>query len=731
MFKHFRIWHKLTLIVVMMSVPVATLAYLFLLSQNQRIEATRGELSGAQYLAPLRGLLERLSQHRAAHYMALSGSAAGAGELDALRARIDADVQAVEAAERKLGGGWSTRPSWDAAAAAWSALKEKLPAMTAADSIEAHNQLIGLLLDHAQLVGDRSKLMTDLELDTSYLARTLVAGLLRNADSVGQLFAYSSGLLARQAVQPSELTQMEFLSRQIRRDGEDLRRDFRTAIRYNRRIEHRLSATVNSAVDSGGGFAVFVLERVVPAPASADRPQFANKASDAVYQHYRLYDLAAGILAERLNERIARLTEVTWSQLSLAGIVLACAFGAVILVSGGITFRVRAITNMFKEIGMGNRSARCDVRGHDELAQMGRELNEMLDNTNLLIQSREERDHIQASIQKLLEEVSGLAEGDLSKEAEVTTDITGAIADSFNYMISELRLIISSVQRTTQEVTASARQVQSTAEALADGSLTQSVQIQEASSEIDRMAHSIQHVSESAQAASTVASQALKNAEDGTRSVDKTIEGMNAIRHQVQETSKRIKRLGESSQEIGEIVQLISDIADRTSILALNASIQAAMAGDAGRGFAVVAEEVERLAERAAESTRKIGGIIQSVQTDTGEAMAAMEETTREVVSGSRLAVEAGQRLSLIVDVSRQISELVQQISEAAQRQASGSEAVSRNVSGISSVTQQTAEGARQAAASIRKLAALAADLNDSVSRFRLPDEATSGVYAA
>jgi twitching motility protein PilJ len=598
--------------------------------------------------------------------------------------------------------------------------------------MESHNRLIALVLEHIQLVGDKSQLLVDFQLDTAYLSRSLVSGLVRNAESVGQLFAYSSGVLARGKVEAGEPTQMGFLARQVRQSGEYLRRDFRTAIRYNPKIEHRLSATVNSAVDSGSGFSLFVLDHLVNGnPAQTDQTDFSNKASDTLYQHFRLYDLASAVLVERLNERIASLNEVTFQQLALGGVILAFSFGLVVVLSGGITFQVRAITNMFKEIAMGNRSARCDVRSNDELGQMGRELNAMLDNTNVLIQSREERDHIQRSIQKLLEEVSGVAEGDLSKEAEVTTDITGAIADSFNYMISELRQLISSVQRTTHEVTQSARQVQTTAETLADGSLTQSVQIQEASSEIERMAQSIVQVSHTAQSAASVASHALRNAEEGTRSVNKTIEGMNAIRNQVQETSKRIKRLGESSQEIGEIVQLIGDITDRTSILALNASIQAAMAGDAGRGFAVVAEEVERLAERAAESTRKITSIIQSVQSDTGEAITAMEETTREVVSGSRLAIEAGQRLSQIEDVSRQISELVSQISLAAQQQAAGSETVSRNVTGISSVTLQTADGARHAASSIRRLTALAAELNESVSRFKLPEESRSGAYAA
>jgi methyl-accepting chemotaxis protein len=732
MLKNLKIWQKLALIVVMMSVPVGTLAYLFVLSQNQRVSATRAELAGLEYITPLRGLLEHLSQHRAAQHVVLNGNAGRASELEPLRAKIEADFLAAEAAEQKVGGSFGTRQSLDNVRANWNSLKTTLPSINASESLETHTRLIGLVLEHVQLVGDKSQLLVDFQLDTAYLSRSLVSGLVRNAESVGQLFAYSAGVLARGRVESGEPTQMGFLSRQVRQSGENLRRDFRTAIRYNPKIEHRLSATVNSAVDSGSGFSVYVLDRLVNGnPAQADHNEFANKSSDALYQHFRLYDLASAVLNERLNERVASLNELTFQQLGLGGAILAFSFGLVVLLSGSITFQVRAITNMFKEIAMGNRSARCDVRSNDELGQMGRELNAMLDNTNVLIQSREERDHIQGSIQKLLEEVSGVAEGDLRKEAEVTTDITGAIADSFNYMISELRQLISSVQRTTYEVTQSARQVQATAETLADGSLTQSVQIQEASSEIDRMAQSIVQVSHTAQSAASVASHALRNAEEGTRSVNKTIEGMNAIRNQVQETSKRIKRLGESSQEIGEIVQLIGDITDRTSILALNASIQAAMAGDAGRGFAVVAEEVERLAERAAESTRKITSIIQSVQSDTGEAITAMEETTREVVSGSRLAIEAGQRLAQIEEVSRQISELVSQISLAAQQQAAGSETVSRNVTGISSVTLQTADGARHAASSIRRLTALAAELNESVSRFKLPEESRSGAYAA
>ena len=235
------------------------------------------------------------------------------------------------------------------------------------------------------------------------------------------------------------------------------------------------------------------------------------------------------------------------------------------------------------------------------------------------------------------------------------------------------------------------------------------------------MAVSIQQVSGNAATAATVAEQALQNARTGSASVQKTIESMSGIRQQVQQTAKRIKRLGESSQEIDEIVRLIGDIADRTSILALNASIQAAMAGEAGKGFAVVAEEVERLAERSTEATKKIATHIKAIQTDTNEAIAAMEETTREVVGGSGLANEAGIKLGEIEQVSTHLAELIQSISHAAKQQTRGSESVAKSMSDISNVTQQTAAGAKQAAFSIRRLSELADELRGSLDRFKLP----------
>jgi methyl-accepting chemotaxis protein len=389
--------------------------------------------------------------------------------------------------------------------------------------------------------------------------------------------------------------------------------------------------------------------------------------------------------------------------------------------AGGLTPQVRHLMELFGQIGVGNFQARCTVSSRDELGTVAASLNSMLDGILPLMQSREERDRIQAAIVKLLDEISGLAEGDLTREAEVTADVTGAIADSFNYVIEQLRGIVSSVQDATLKVSSSASQIRATAEHLAQGSEAQATQILATSTAVDEVAASIHQVSDSANQSSQVADQALANARKGSEMVQNTIQGMSRIRDQVQETAKRIKRLGESTQQIGEIVQLIDDIADRTSILALNASIQASMAGEAGRGFAVVAEEVERLAERSTNATKKIANLVKAIQAETNEAVTAMEESTREVVQGSQLANQAGQALNEIGAVSNRLAELIQSITLAAKQQARASEGIAKAMSQISDVTQQTASGTKQAAESVNSLSTLADELRGSVGKFKLP----------
>jgi methyl-accepting chemotaxis protein len=609
----------------------------------------------------------------------------------------------------------------------WKDLKDRLSAMGSRESFNRHTQVIQAALQVMRTLGDRKGLSTDPQVETLYLGNNLLEHLTSTVEAMDQMRALGTGIAVRgKAAATEETAQLIYLTRLASTANTRMESNAKAAARGNSRIEERLTPLTSSAAAATGYFTNLTRnEFIVKEVPTVHAQEYYNAGTTAIDQYFKVWDESAAIFEASLQARIAELNSQKWFQLGLALAILFVVFLITIAVHRAITTQVRSIMELFRQVRDGNLQARAEVIQGDELGMIAGGLNGMLDNTLSLMQTREEKEQIQRSIGRLLDEVSGVAEGDLRKEAEVTADVTGAIADSFNYMIGELRGIIASVQRTTAEVNTSAGQVQSTAEVLARGSEEQSIQILQASSAIEQMANSVQHVSSTAQNAAVVARQALGSAQEGAESVRKTIEGMNSIRGQVQETAKRIKRLGESSQEIGEIVELIGDIADRTSILALNASIQAAMAGEAGKGFAVVADEVERLAERATEATKRIGTLIKSVQGDMNEAMAAMEETTREVVGGSTLANEAGQRLSQIESVSQQIAEMVQQISLAASQQAMGSEAVSRNVTGISTVTRQTADGAKQTAAAIHHLAALAEHLNSSVSRFKLPRQET------
>ncbi len=343
-----------------------------------------------------------------------------------------------------------------------------------------------------------------------------------------------------------------------------------------------------------------------------------------------------------------------------------------------------------------------------------------------LSEQAEQNERNQAAILQLLDELADLAEGDLTVHASVTENFTGAIADSINFAIDQMRGLVSNINRVSVRVARAAEETQQTARSLANASENQAREITAASTAINEMAVSIDHVSSNAAESAAVAERAVAIANKGADVVQATIGGMDTIRGQIQETSKRIKRLGESSQEIGDIVSLINDIADQTNILSLNAAIQASMAGDAGRGFAVVADEVQRLAERSSAATKQIAALVKTIQTDTNEAVISMEQTTTEVVSGAKRAQDAGVALEEIESVSTSLAELIQNISNAARQQAASAGHVSNTMGVIQEITSQTANGTEATAKSVGALAEMANEMRVSVEFFKLPGDSKS-----
>jgi methyl-accepting chemotaxis protein len=411
--------------------------------------------------------------------------------------------------------------------------------------------------------------------------------------------------------------------------------------------------------------------------------------------------------------------------LAATALVVFVVAGAWLWMRAMVRDRVLGMAEIFQQVSAGDRSLRAVAQGDDEFTALATAFNSLLDGGTVAggVGDGQDAATLQGQIEKLLQEVSAVGDGDLRVQAEVTPDTLGVLADSFNYMIEELAKVVGRVQATTLQVTNATRRLLDRSAEVAQASEAQAAQISQTSEAVAQLANFVQLSARNAVTATESAQEALRNAKAGQQAVVQTIDGMVHIRENVQETSKRIKRLGERSQEVGEIVRLIEDIADQTNLLALNAAIQSAMAGEHGRGFAVVADEIRLLAERSAEATKRIATIVKTIQGDTYEAVVAMEESTQEVVAGSRLADEAGQSLQSIYGAVERQAQTIESVARAASERVQTSEAVAAAMSRIAEITRQTNAATQDAASSVSYLAELAEQLRASVAAFRLPEQ--------
>lgn len=454
--------------------------------------------------------------------------------------------------------------------------------------------------------------------------------------------------------------------------------------------------------------------------ARSSSQQDAVKRSELLIQSFLEYAL--------LNEAEA-VAKLEHTALQVTLVVTALGFVSILIgvfmtirLSRGVTVQVNHIMGLLHEIDRGNFQARSAVVSQDELGVVAAGLNAMLDNITVLIQSQEERDTIQESIMKLLEEISALSDGDFTVRAEVTEDMTGAIADSFNAMADQFSDIIRKVKTATESVDITTGQVTRQTMGLAEKNIEQVKGVTAAVDAIKKMVASIRQVADNALQSASVSRKSRQNAQEGAQAVSETSKAMVEIREQINETARSIKRLGESSMEIGNIVRIIDDIADRTSILALNASIQAAMAGEAGHGFAVVADEVQRLADSSSNSTKQIELLIKSIQTEIKDVTNRIDESIGKVVQGSTLADGAHDKLQEIEDVANQLAQLIEAITTATTNQVKMSETIAKTMEDVGEVSRESSLSSQDTATSMTILSKTARDLRSAVEVFRIGD---------
>lgn len=729
LFGNLKLWQKLTLITVLTGATIPFITWQLVKAKSKDIHFGQKEIYGTDFLPPLRKLHEQVARHRDLVNRLLRGDNSVKDSLasaenaigNAFLALSDVDNKTVEGTTYGL-----LLESSDKANALkreWDVVRTKsLNTNNPQEAFDQHNHLMSSIQDLIIHVGDKSNLILDPDLDTYYLMDAVIVHLPNATDAVGQIRALMTGALASKAITPQEQFLLNFQMARAQTTLSNIEAGMRKAFDANAANGGDLSGKQLQALsDAIRETRAFLKKAENFTVATGTAEQISADGAKPIERLLNLYESSQASLIELLNTRINGFKNDRNFVLAVVLLALVISLAIVVIIARGIGSQVSTLTDLVKQIELGNVEARAEVLSQDELGALALSFNTTLDNTSGLLQSREERDAIQRSIMRLLEEVSTVAEGDLTRQAAVTEDITGAIADSFNFMIAELRRIIGQVKVVTGQVTTAATSTQASSNALVSKAEAQSEQIQITSMALADMTTSIQEVSQGAVLSATVAEQSLANARQGAKAVQDTIKGMTRIREQVQETATHLKRLGESSQEIGEIVQIIDEIADQTSILALNASIQAATAGDAGRGFAVVAEEIEHLAERSSQATAKIVTLVRTIQLSTNEAISAMEENTRDVVEGSQLAWQAGQSLTEIESVSARLAELIQAISRASQKQTHSSETLSKAMQDIAHIAQETTAGIKQSAVTVNNLSTVADELRSSVASFKLP----------
>ncbi len=733
-----RLWHKIVLMLVTFVIPLLGLVVYFLVNGvNKDIAFAQQEKRGNAYQRPLAALLKSLPDYALAVRQGLSGQA-----LTAVEAEIDKAFATLETTDREIGQllqftdeGLAKRKREDARLAAvkgrWEALKQRRDG-GAAPAAERLAQVTRLVADVRTMIthaGDTSNLILDPDLDSYYTMDATLVAIPQTQDRLGVISVYAADVAQRGVPSPAERIQLAVYAAQLKEaDADRISASVQTALNEDAgahgtsgSLQANLPAATKTYATANAALIGLLDNLVTETNASVTTTQLLEAGRQARTAAYDLWITAVQELDQLLDLRTGDFQVSRRNGLlSAATAVLVAAF-LTFFILRTITRPLNQVADAAERVVRGDLNVRANVETRDEIGLLANGFNRMLD-TLAGTQRRlaDENTALQSNIRDLLGVVSDASDGNLTVRAKVTEGALGNVADALNLMFDNIGDLLGKVRQVAGQVGAAATQIQGSADSLAHGAEKQSDEITNTTAAVQEMTANIEAVATNAATAAEAARRAKEASEDGNRSVSEVISGMEKLREDVQALAKKIKRLGERSMEISTITSTIAEISNQTNILALNAAIEAARAGEQGRGFAVVAEEVRKLAERTAGSTREIEKLISSIQSETNEAVASMEAQTHAVEQESRIVSAAGDALARIREVSLQSAELVTEINLSGKQQVRGANGVAAAMEVVAQVADQARVGANQTKQSTQGLTQLADELNRSVAQFKL-----------
>jgi methyl-accepting chemotaxis protein len=739
-FGKLKVSHKLSLISVSFVLPILVLLNFLISEQNIRIEFGQKEIYGDEYLRPLMKMLEGATNYKHAAHEILNGDVSKTAQTQQLQNKIQNYLEEVGTADLHLNNYLNTLGKYTALKSLWSEVNGNFL------NEEIHNKFIAEIRNYISYVGDKSNLILDPDLDSYYIMDATLLKLTENIDLISQIMTYGKDIVKKGILTPEEKTELIVKTGLLKSNTTALYNGVNVAFENNpaQNLESALKIKLQNTIDKTNGFLSVINEKIINTDNILASPkEYEESAQQALKTNSEFWNSAVDELDGLLNMRIAGFNKSKYLTLGSVAVVLILTLLFVFGITKNITTSIHILTNSAKRFSEGENDIKVNITSKDELGMLGRVFNDMVFKVNESIQtvikeknsveekiqiaikeSEERAQYLANSVDIMLNGIERFAKGDLTVQLRINdNDDIGKLYKGFNSAVLSIKDLVSSLTKTISATTRTSILITRNTSEMAAGFEEQGNQTSEVASAISEMASTIFDTTKNANEASRSANVAERYAKEGGMVVKETIDGMNKIALIVNDAVSTIQGLGKSSDQIGEIIQLIDEIADQTNLLALNAAIEAARAGEQGRGFAVVADEVRKLAERTSNATREISNMIKDIQQKTNIAVESIVEGKVEVERGKEMAARAGKALQEIISASDEVLGVINQVAAATEEQSSAAEQINKNIEGINRVVNDSTQNVNQIVRASEDLSALTQSLQELVTKFNFDNE--------